>query len=293
VKNLLILLVLSGLFFACTPPEVDAEKSTAEVTSTSEQPFANRISAAEARLRTSEAGQLILASINAHGGLKKWYNQSPLYYHFNYRPVGDATVRDSYILNDYVNARAVHQSADQKGISYGFDGKNAWQSPADSTPTVSPRFWSLTPYYFVGLPFVLADEGILFDQLEDETLDGVDYQRVKITYAEGTGDADDDYYILYLNPETKQVDALNYIVSYPGFFENGKHLPEKLMRITDKKAVDGIILPTGYGTYWSNKPEEVITRITVSDHEFRPETKGEAFAVPLDAKLVNDLAAKQ
>lgn len=262
-----------------------ADKAPEEVAS----PHAGRVAAATKRLSATEAGQLILAAIEAHGGLEAWYAQSPLRYRFNYRPVEeDKTVRDSYILNDYVNARAVHESADQKGMSYGFDGQDAWKYPAGADLKVGPRFWSLTPYYFVGLPFVLADEGIYFEQLPDAPLNGVNYHKVKITYAPGTGDADGDYYVLWLHPETKQVDALNYIVSYPGFFPDGGHLPEKLMLITDKVVVDGITLPTGYTTRWSITPEAVITNITVSGYEFLPESADDVFAMPAGAEVVND-----
>ena len=256
-------------------------------------PHAGRIAAATKRLSATDAGTLVLASINAHGGLEKWYSQSPLYYRFNYRPVEkDKTVRDSYILNDYVNARAVHRSADQEGMTYGYDGNDAWKHPAGAELKVGPRFWSLTPYYFVGLPFVLADEGIYFEQLPDATLNGISYHKIKVTYAPGTGDADGDYYVLWLHPETKQLDALNYIVSYPGFFPDGGHLPEKLMVLTDKVVVDGITLPTGYTTRWSDTPDEVITNITVSEYAFRPDTKASAFAIPEGAEVVNDLSGK-
>ena len=177
-------------------------------------------------------------------------------------------------------------------MTYGFDGQDAWKHPAGADLNVGPRFWSLTPYYFVGLPFVLADEGINFEVLPDEIWNDVSYQKVKVTYAAGTGDADQDYYVIWINPFTGEVDALNYIVSYPAFFPDGGHLPEKFMVIAGKTRVDGIILPTGYTTRWSDEPEEVITNITVSDYAFRPETRDEAFARPADAEVVNDLAGK-
>ena len=291
------LIYLALILFLCTcgPAQTDSETATDTVTEQdNSNPYAARIAAAHDRLNTSPAGRLVAESIEAHGGLESWYGQSPLYYHFDYRPQdGKGKVRDSYILNDYVNARAVHQVADNMDVTYGFDGKDAWQNPADAELAVSPRFWSLTPYYFVGLPFVLADEGIIFEQLEPRELDGITYKPVKVTYESGMGDADDDYYILYINPDTKQLDALNYIVSYPGFFEDGKHLPEKLMRLTDKTTVSGITLPGGYLTSWSDKPDENITTITVSDYEFRPETDVDAFDRPAEAKVVNDLPASK
>lgn len=259
-------------------------------TAATEDPLTARAEAGLERLRATPAGTLVANAIAAHGGLDTWYAQSPLYFRFNYRPVDSAkTVRDSYILNDYVNARAVHRSATDEGITYGFDGTEAWRMPAEAEIAIKPRFWSLTPYYFVGLPFVLADEGINFEQLPDSVLQDQNYHRVRVTYGAGTGDAPDDYYVLWLNPETKQLDALNYIVSYPGFFPDGGHLPEKLMVLNGKTTVDGIALPTGYTTRWSDAPEKVITNITVSDYAFRPDTESSAFDRPRDAGVVNDM----
>ena len=292
MKNALLLL-LTVVLMACGSEPSNTSTNDAPLTDPAPAPFAQRIDAATARLNATPAGKMVLASIDAHGGLEKWYSQSPLYYHFNYRPTeADKTIRDSYILNDYVNARAVHTSADQEGVTYGFDGKDAWHAPADVEPSVSPRFWSLTPYYFVGLPFVLADEGINFEPVPDAEWEGTSYQKIKVTYDAGTGDADGDYYVLWINPETMQVDALNYIVSYPGFFKDGGHLPEKLMVLDGKVEVEGITLPTGYTTRWSDKPTEVITNITVSDYAFRPETKDEAFAQPTGAVVVTDLGGE-
>jgi len=291
MRNLFPFLFLL-LFVACEPADAPVQESATAVTEQS-IPFSDRVEAATARLSATEAGSLVLDAINAHGGLQRWYAQSPLYYHFNYRPVAkDQTVRDSYILNDYVNARAVHESADQEGMTYGFDGNDAWKHPAGSELNVGPRFWSLTPYYFVGLPFVLADEGINFERLPDAELNGTTYHKVKVTYETGTGDADGDYYVLWLNPETKQMDALNYIVSYPGFFKDGAHTPEKLMILSGKTTVEGITLPTGYTTRMTATPDKIDTNISVSDYEFRPDTKDDAFARPADAEVVNDLAGK-
>jgi hypothetical protein len=290
MKNLFLLLFSLSLM-ACGNDPVSTVPSTESVPTAA--PYSKRVEAATKRLEATPAGKIVLASINAHGGLQKWYSQSPLYYHFNYQPTeSDKTIRDSYILNDYVNARAVHSSANQEGVTYGFDGKDAWHLPADVKPTVSPRFWSLTPYYFVGLPFVLADEGINFEQLPDAELGGQKYIKIKVTYAAGTGDADGDYYVLWIDPKTQQMGALNYIVSYPGFFKNGGQSPEKLMILNDKITVNDILLPTGYTTRWSDKSNEVITNITVSDYEFRPETEDEAFAKPSGAKITTNLPEK-
>ena len=115
----------------------------------------------------------------------------------------------------------------------GFNGDVAWITPGPEAFASPARFWALTPYYFVGMPFVLADPGAQFESLPDATLDGQTYELVKVTYAAGTGDAPDDYYILYLHPGSHRLDALRYVVTYPGFAEklgDRGRTPETLMR---------------------------------------------------------------
>ena len=290
LRLLPLLLVLTLCTCDRAPAAVETMDATEPPTS---NPYAERIAGADERLAATEAGRLVATAIDAHGGLQTWYANGPLYYHFDYRPSEEgSTPRNTYILNDYASSRAVHYLASDTSRQFGFDGRRAWSTTGEKVEGMSPRFWSLTPYYFVGLPFVLADEGINFERLDDDELDGTTYNLVKVTYEQGTGDADGDYYVLYLNPQTKQLDALRYIVSYPGYFPDGGHLPEKLMRITGKTRIDGITVPTGFATAWWNEgePGEINTLVTVSDYEFRPETDLEgAFAMPAGAKEYNDL----
>ena len=287
-------LALLLLLCSCDPAPDTSATEELDVLVEETDPYAERVAAARQRLYTgNEAAQLVWRATEAHGGLAKWYAAGPLYYHFDYQPEPgeDGSPRNTTILNDYANARAVHTSVNEPEQQFGYDGEQAWSTTGEKVDGMSPRFWSLTPYYFVGLPFVLADEGINYELLPDAELDGKTYDMVKVTYEAGTGDAPDDYYVLYLDPDDGQLDALRYIVSYPGFFEDGKHLPEKLMKITGKTTVDGITLPTGYATHWWNEgqPSERITAITVSDYAFRPDSPEEAFAMPAGAKPFTDL----
>lgn len=286
----LALLALLLLTACGAETDTSSVEPTAEPTAAAE-PHAERIAAAYDRLGTSAPAQKVLRAIEAHGGLESWYANSPLYFHFNYQPLDDGSPRNTLAYNDYRNSRAVHLLASDTTQRYGFDGAQAWSLTGERVEGMSPRFWSLTPYYFVGLPFVLADEGINFEALPPQELDGTTYDLVKVTYTAGTGDADQDYYVLYLNPETGQLDALRYIVSYPGYFPDGGQTPEKLMKITGKTKVDGITLPTGYDThYWNDgSPGEKVTDIRVTDYAFHPELDDAFFRMPDDAKVYNDL----
>ena len=276
------------LVVACTTPSSTGGAGT---TATQVSPYQSRIDAAAERLGTSEPAQQVLRAIDAMGGLENWYGNGALYYHFDYQPLDGSTPRNTYVTNDYRRARAVHQLGDDESKRFGFDGKEAWSMDGEKVDGMSPRFWSLTPYYFVGLPFVLADEGINFEALPAAEMDGTSYDMVKVTFDQGTGDASGDYYVLYLNQASGELDALRYVVTYPGYFPDGGSTPEKLMKLTGKTTVGGVKLPTGYTTYmWNDGAvSEPVTEITVSDYAFKPELEADFFDRPAGARVYNDL----
>jgi len=101
-----------------------------------------------------------------------------------------------------------------------------------------------------------------------------------------------DYYVLYFGKEDHKLGVIRYIVSYPGYFEKGKHLPEKFMELQGSTKVDGITLSTGYHTHWlleGEIPGEHITTITVDNISFQPETKKEYLEVPEGATILKGL----
>ena len=110
---------------------------------------------------------------------------------------------------------------------------------------------------------------------------------MKVTFDSGTGDAPDDYYVLYFTKDTHRLSAIRYIVSYPGYFKKREHLPEKFMEVIGENIVNGILFPTDYKTYWlteNQKPGEYITKIEVSDVHFINTLKNGFFDMPEDAE---------
>ncbi|MEL6669562.1 MAG: hypothetical protein AAFP08_11380 [Bacteroidota bacterium] len=289
IYNILIL----ALFLAACNQVVEEAETANGATQNQEassilSPLESRVIQAEERLNQNEAGAKVWRAIESHGGLEKWYGNGLLQFHFDYQPEpGQSGLRRNTLsLNNYWSSQSTHTIQGEEGLQFGFDGQRAWSTTGEKVGGINPRFWSLTPYYFVGLPFVLADEGVVFESLPDAQMGDMSYQLVKASYESGTGDAPDDYYILYLNPETGQLDALRYIVSYPGFFEPGQHSPEKLMRLTGKTTVDGMVLPTAYETsMWQDgSPSPVVTRIDVSDYAFLTEDNSGALNMPEGAQ---------
>ncbi|MFK8003338.1 MAG: hypothetical protein AB8H86_27455 [Polyangiales bacterium] len=244
---------------------------------------------AEARLGESEAGRLIWQALQAHGGLETWLSAGTIEFEFDYAPIGNPGGRKhTFQRIDLWSSRAHHQLVGGEG-EFGFDGETAWVKPNAEVISPSSRFWSLTPYYFVGMPFVLADPGVILTRLEDAELNGTTYQLVKANYEAGTGDSPDDYYILYLHPETHRVAALRYVVSFPGMFAPGEHSPEKIMMYTGDIEAGGLHFASEYHTHrWNAEegaPGERVTEISASRVALGESYPDSIFAAPEGAVL--------
>lgn len=291
-RSLTYSFILSLVLFSCSSYTGETDNSIGKTSGFIDDSWIiQRVAKSKERLSRSPAGSKLLESIDAHGGLGKWFSNGPLSFHFDYQPLGDGMRRNTRQVVDQWSVRAVHKVADNPDYTYGWDGEDAWVFPDTADIGVNPRFWATTPFYFVGLPFVLADEGVILEELDPQEYNGVTYDLIKASYESGVGDAPDDYYVIYIHPETKLMGGLRYIVSYPGFFPNGGHLPEKFMEITGLQAADGITIPSGYNTYWfkEGQPAEHITKIDVKDFSFAPGTPKDFFEIPEGARLQEGL----
>ncbi|MCB9781249.1 MAG: hypothetical protein H6742_21965 [Alphaproteobacteria bacterium] len=231
-----------------------------------------RVADAKARLQDSEAGRLLWRAIEAHGGLAAWHGAGTLQFDFDYAPL-DQPDRRMFTHNriDLWSSRALQEELPaslppEERALLGWDGTEAWIAPGPDAFPSTARFWALTPYYFVGMPFVLADPGVRLERLPDAELGGVEHRVVRARFDDGVGDAPDDYYVLYLHPETGRVGGLRYVVSFPGFFPDGGHSPEKLMVYSDPVAVGPLTLAGRYDTFrWdadAQVPGDQVTAIT-------------------------------
>ena len=234
-----------------------------------------RVDAANKRLNATDAGKVLWSAMEAHGGLDKWYGNGYFSLQFNYQPVNGKGIRNSYQTIDTWSNKARHNSIKDPSSVFGWDGKEAWIKAKDSTSfEYDTKFWALTPLYFSGHPFVLDGEGVNLELLPETEFQGGTQKVIKATYSAGVGSAPDDYYILYISSKTNLVTAFKYIVSYPEYFPNGGHAPEKITVSQEKTVVDGVVFAKGFKTYWSTKDKdglgEYITKIDVSDISFSP-----------------------
>ncbi len=97
-----------------------------------------------------------------------------------------------------------------------FDGQQAWvlPGPKGSSGMMGARFHLLTWPYFMAAPMKLRDPGAHLARLPDARFNGKPHRRAKLTFDAGVGDAPDDWYILYVDPDTHWLRAMSYIVTY-------------------------------------------------------------------------------
>jgi len=257
-----VALVLAGLLLAGTvacsgsteEPEPDSETASARVVPEAE--VERKVAAARERLSQSDGGRLVLRAIEAHGGLANWYRAPTSSYTWEYANIGADMQFTSFLVADNRTRRVYHdllevgayeepRSVDAR---FAWNGEVAWMEP-DTLQQPNPHFWATTGYYFEQIPFILADPGLSYDRLPDETLDGTTYAMVKVGYQEGVGYSNDDTYTLYVNPETNRVDAIRYTVTYGRDVPDDADLSETLLYYEDYVTVDSLTVATHFRGY--------------------------------------------
>lgn len=104
-----------------------------------------------------------------------------------------------------------------------FDGSKVYAKGIAEDKLAGARFDIFTWSYFLSLPYKLNDKGTKWSEAVSKKWGETFYNTAKLSFESGTGDAPDDWYVLYQNPETKVLEGAAYIVSYG----KGKEAAEK------------------------------------------------------------------
>ncbi|MEQ9466762.1 MAG: DUF6503 family protein [Ekhidna sp.] len=163
---------------------------------------------------------------DAHGGYEQWSKMKLL----SYEKGGEST-----IVN--LQNRKIRLESPQQTI--GFDGDDVWVTP-DTVDASRARFYHNLFFYFYTMPFVVGDPGAYYEDVEPRELSGKAYNGIKISYGENIGDAPDDNYILWFDPETNKMEWLMYTVTYgSGEPSDSYHL----IKYEDWTEFNGLLLP--------------------------------------------------
>ncbi len=86
----------------------------------------------------------------------------------------------------------------------------------DTATWKNGRFAVFTWQYFFMAPYKLSDPGTQYAMTGEKTISGTTYDTAKLTFEKGTGDAPDDWYLLYKDPATDLLRGMAYIVTAGG-----------------------------------------------------------------------------
>ena len=168
---------------------------------------------------------------DAHGGLDQWRSFKSLSYEIP---------KDDYSELHTINLYSREDRVDTPDFSMGFDGQDVWLKDPENTYDGDAVFYHNLMFYFYAMPFVLADDGIVYSETEDLEFEGKQYPGIGIGYQANVGTSPKDEYYIHFDPDTYQMTWLGYTVTYR---TGEKSENVKWIRYGDWQAKDGVILP--------------------------------------------------
>ncbi|WP_350287481.1 DUF6503 family protein [uncultured Croceitalea sp.] len=174
---------------------------------------------------------------DAHGGLELWKRQRTLQYDMPTKSATETHTVDLYNRKDRIAT---------KKFTMGFDGKQPWLLDASNQYEGNVEFYHNLMFYFYAMPFVLADDGIVYGDTEDLVFDGESYPGVRISYNAGIGTTPKDEYFIHFDSKTHQMAWLGYTVTYRS---GEKSDNVKWIRYNDWRNVNGLVLPQSMTWY--------------------------------------------
>lgn len=222
----MLLLLLAMILFNCAPQNESKYVETLDQVSI------------KGVKKTKELPELLEKALDAHGGLETWNKYATLEYRMN------STLGGKKVETQLFNLENRNVRISGEGYTLGMDGDQVWVSPnKEAFGDMSARFYHNLIFYFFSIPFVLADDGINYEDLGITQVSGNEYRTLKISYNEGVGDADGDYYIAHFNPETYRLELLLYTVTY---FSGEKHENYNALIYHDWQEIEGLLVPASF-----------------------------------------------
>jgi len=260
MKNTLILFSLIILSFAC---KQENQKNISSV----------KVSEIPIKIDYPDALDKVFDN---HGSLDRWKTMKSMTFEIVKEDDNEKTMLD-------LNSRC--ERIEASNFKSGFNGKDYWVE-ADTSYKGNAKFYTNLMFYFYAMPFVLADDGIVYTEAEPLIFEDVTYPGYRISYDDGVGISPKDEYYIHYDPKTYEMAWLGYTVTY-----RSQKKSDKLgwIRYNDWSTYNGLKLPKSLTWYKTedNKPTEVrntreFVGVKVSENASAVGT----FNVPAGAKIV-------
>jgi hypothetical protein len=171
---------------------------------------------------------------------------------------GDEVGLQGSLLYDLQRGRVRLQIKD--GPLLVFDGRTAWVAPA-AEEFANARFNLLTWPWFVAAPFKLRDPGTTLEPQRTRPLRERLCPTARLTFAPGTGDSPEDWYLLYLDPASQRLLAMAYIITYGRSRDEAEKSPH-LIQYDAYTSIGGSLIATRWTFFdWSAESGPGVTPI--------------------------------
>lgn len=208
----------------------------------------------------SDRARIIIESmVEAHGGIERWRAAPSIRF--------DNIMHNNYHGKQEFAWWVAHEVIDQKtrqawqewpldDSRIGFDGEQVWSINWNrGNPSA---FMVHFFYYFVNLPWLTQDEGVILSEPAQFDWPGMDKSvyEVRMTFEDAPtiGKSAKDYYVLYIDPDTYRLVGYQYANGYQPLLDimnmpEGKEVFGPLWRlITRYEEVDGLLFPSAFRT---------------------------------------------
>ena len=230
--------------------------------------------------------ELVYDMVQKVGDYSKLADKKDVIYTYNYQTPDGKTdiVTEKYIFDGELSYGAYQKhertSPELEGlIEQGFDGSEFWlkhngEILTDESLLKTVAFKRPTNFYWFAMMQKLLDNGLIYEHLGEKTIDGKEYDIVKVMF-NSVNDEPTDIYQLYINKKTSLVDQFLFTVVAFGAVD----IPN-LMKM-EYENIDGLLLPTKRlykkSTWNADVTDKPWIEVIWSDIKFNNELKKEDF----------------
>ncbi|WP_460218786.1 DUF6503 family protein [Psychroserpens sp. MEBiC05023] len=187
---------------------------------------------------TSTYPETITKVFDAHGGIDKWNTMNTLSFTME-KPNGKE------VTTTHLKTRA--ERIDTPTYTSGYDGQTLWVKEKDGIEYKgNAKFYKGLMMYFYAMPFIVGDDGIIYEEAQSLEFDGKTYPGLLISYEAGVGESPDDQYIIYYDADTGKMEWLAYTVT---FGKEGKSKDFRYIRYHNWETINGLQLPKSIKWY--------------------------------------------
>lgn len=160
---------------------------------------------------------------------------------------------------------------EKNGSVLYYDNETVYVAPDSSLNASSIRFKAYTWSYFFLLPYKLTDDGTKWEDYPKKAIADEVFNAEKLTFESGTGDAPDDWYILYQDQKSELLKYAAYIVTANKTVAEAEEDPHAIA-YSNYEDIDGVPIATEWTFHgWDlakNRPTELLGTAFISNIKF-------------------------